>query len=345
MLLWFVVHRRGWACVEIVREPGDPARRQSAATRSRFFVEQRRARLPRARLRSSSRHRRRGALRRHGALRPAPDPRRLVRARLPGAAPQLLRAGRAAARAIPRPPRTRSTRSCPAWALYPMVGARDGRDRHRVAGAHLRRVLAHAAGGAARLLPARHHRAHVGSEAEGRSTSREVNCAADGRAASRWCSASSRRTRSPPPTASPSPARWPSPRSSSTRRRAPALGLVARAGARVRCSCSRRRPRVSSSPTSVRSRRAAGSRWPWPSVLFAMMTTWKRGAEACARMLRETALPLDLFLDDLRRRHAAARDGHRGVHDVGRRAVRRPCCCTTSSTTRCCTSRSCSCRC
>ena len=49
----------------------------------------------------------------------------------------------------------------------PVVGAlpggrdRDGRHRRRVAGPHLRRVLAHAAGGAARLLAARHDRPHV----------------------------------------------------------------------------------------------------------------------------------------------------------------------------------------
>ena len=41
----------------------------------------------------------------------------------------------------------------PAWALFPLVGPRDGRRDHRVAGAHLRRVLADPPGDAARLCP------------------------------------------------------------------------------------------------------------------------------------------------------------------------------------------------
>ena len=44
---------------------------------------------------------------------------------------------------------------------YPLVGARDGRRDHRVAGADLRRVLADAAGDAARLRAAPRHRAHL----------------------------------------------------------------------------------------------------------------------------------------------------------------------------------------
>ncbi len=49
--------------------------------------------------------------------------------------------------------------------------ARDDRRGDRVAGADLRRVLADAAGGAARLLAARDHRAHVGAARPARSTS------------------------------------------------------------------------------------------------------------------------------------------------------------------------------
>ena len=49
----------------------------------------------------------------------------------------------------------------PAWALLPLVGPRDGGRDHRVAGADLRRLLAHAPGGPARLLPAPRHRAHL----------------------------------------------------------------------------------------------------------------------------------------------------------------------------------------
>ena len=51
----------------------------------------------------------------------------------------------------------------PGWALLPLVGARDRRGDHRVAGADLRRVLADAAGDSARLLPAPRHRAHLAS--------------------------------------------------------------------------------------------------------------------------------------------------------------------------------------
>ena len=51
----------------------------------------------------------------------------------------------------------------PAWALLSAGRPRDGRGGHRVAGAHLRRVLAHAAGRSARLLPAPRHRAHLGA--------------------------------------------------------------------------------------------------------------------------------------------------------------------------------------
>ena len=49
----------------------------------------------------------------------------------------------------------------PAWALLPLVGARDGGGDHRVAGADLRRVLADAAGHSARLRAAPRHRAHL----------------------------------------------------------------------------------------------------------------------------------------------------------------------------------------
>ena len=95
--------------------------RRSAPRASRFFREQRLARLRRARRGVPGRHRRRGALRRHGALRQAPDPPRLVRAGAAGAAAELLRPGRAAAA------RTRRRREqpffllAPAWALLPLV--------------------------------------------------------------------------------------------------------------------------------------------------------------------------------------------------------------------------------
>ena len=96
---------------------------------------------------------------------------------LPGAAAELLRPGRAAARRPGGAPTTRSTCSSPDWALYPLVAARDAGDDHRVAGADLRRVLAHAAGGAARL-PAAPRRSSTPRRARSaRSTCPSVNWA------------------------------------------------------------------------------------------------------------------------------------------------------------------------
>jgi KUP system potassium uptake protein len=40
-------------------------------------------------------------------------------------------------------------------------------------------------------------------------------------------------------------------------------------------------------------------------VIYVLMTTWKRGRESVASALRESALPLDLFLEDIRRRRPA----------------------------------------
>ena len=92
---------------------------------------------------------------------------------LPALRAQLLRPGRAPARAT----RRRSTN--PFFAMVPAgaphLRARrplERRDRDRVAGADLRRVLADAPGGAARLLPARHDPPHVAARPRGRSTSR-----------------------------------------------------------------------------------------------------------------------------------------------------------------------------
>ena len=56
---------------------------------------------------------------------------------------------------------TRSTAWCPRWVLYPVVVIATRGDGRRVAGAHLGGVLAHAAGGAARLLPRVDDRPHL----------------------------------------------------------------------------------------------------------------------------------------------------------------------------------------
>ena len=65
-----------------------------------------------------------------------------------------------------------------------LVVLADGRDRHRVAGAHLRRLLPHASGHALGYFP-RVTVTHTSKEAEGRSTSRRSTGASPSRA-SRW---------------------------------------------------------------------------------------------------------------------------------------------------------------
>ena len=116
-------------------------------------------------------HRRRGAVRRHGPLRPPADPARLVRAGPAVAAAQLLRPGRAAARATRRRRATRSTRWCPGWGLYPMVviatAAAIVASQALISGAFSLTRQAVQLG----LLPARDHRAHLARPRSGRSTS------------------------------------------------------------------------------------------------------------------------------------------------------------------------------
>ena len=148
---------------QIVREPGRARARSIRCTASRSspttgwhgFLDARR-RLPVG-------HRRRGALRRHGPLRPRPIRIAWFALVLPALRAQLLRPGRAAARRSRRARRTRSSSWRRRWALYPLVVLATMADGHRVAGADLRRVLADAAGDAARLLAALRHRAHVGA--------------------------------------------------------------------------------------------------------------------------------------------------------------------------------------
>ncbi len=155
-----VPQHRGARHREHRADAGDP-RGAEPVLRRRVLGAVAGARVHRAR-RGVPRHdRRRGALRRHGPLRRAADPARVVRSRAAVARDQLLRTGRAgAARSARRresvlPPRAR------------FDAAADGRarhrgDRHRFAGDHLRRVLHHPAG-LAPGLPAAHPRAaHLG---------------------------------------------------------------------------------------------------------------------------------------------------------------------------------------
>ena len=81
---------------------------------------------------------------------------------MPGARPQLLRPGRAPAARPGARVDNPFFAMVPAGALtYALVVLVGGGDGHRVAGAHLRRVLAHAPGDSARLLAARHRPPHL----------------------------------------------------------------------------------------------------------------------------------------------------------------------------------------
>ena len=152
--------------------------------------------------------------------------------------------------------------AAPGLGASPAGGAGDGRGGHRLAGADLGRVLAHAAGGAARLLPARGDRPHVGDDARADLHS-GGQLGADDRRASCWCWSSARRATLAAAYGIAVTATMAITTILFVRGRARALGLEpvhapARGGA-----LPRRRPRPSSAPTSSRSCTAAGSRWPW----------------------------------------------------------------------------------
>src|SRR5205085_792719 len=97
---------------------------------------------------------------RYGAFRPRADPPRLALFRLSGAAAELFRPRRAAARrsrniAEPLlPPR-------PGLGLLPADNARLGGNGHRLTGGHLGRLLAGTPGGATRLSAADANPAHL----------------------------------------------------------------------------------------------------------------------------------------------------------------------------------------
>ena len=94
----------------------------------------------------------------------------------------------------------------PGWALWPLIGLATLRHRHRQPGGDLGRVLAHPAGGPARLPAADDGPAHLGHrDRPDLHPAREL--ATDG-GRLLWCSASAPRATSPPPTASRSPGRW-----------------------------------------------------------------------------------------------------------------------------------------
>ena len=118
-------------------------------------------RLPDPRIGGAGGDRRRGAVRRHGSLRPAPDPARVVRGGAAGAAAQLLRPG---GWLLHHPDALHNPfyALVPAWASIPWsciaTAAAVVASQALISG----RVLADPAGGAAGLLPAGDHPAHLG---------------------------------------------------------------------------------------------------------------------------------------------------------------------------------------
>ncbi len=128
------------------------------------------ARLPGARLGLPGGHRRRGPLRRHGALRPAAHPPRWFAVVLPRS---LLNYFGQGALLLAHPEAADS----PFYPLAPGLGALpadrplDGGDHHRVPGPHLRHLLPDAASGAARATaPRMRIEPHLGAPRSARST-------------------------------------------------------------------------------------------------------------------------------------------------------------------------------
>ena len=141
------------------RQPGDPEV-ADAALRAAVPVHPSGDRLHRPRLGRALRHRRRGALRRHGPLRQAADPARVVRHGDAGADAQLLRPGRDAAR---RPEQGRQSVLPDGAAVGALSAHRPGdvRGGDRLAGADHGGVLGRQAGDPARLPAAPAHPAHL----------------------------------------------------------------------------------------------------------------------------------------------------------------------------------------
>ena len=149
MVVWFVV--LGVLGVDQPRaRPVDPPGRVTHV-RAALPPRQRADRLPRPRVGLPRGDRRRGALRRHGPLRAEADPRRLVHPRACRRSSSTTWVRARCSSAHPDRIDNPFYRMAPRWALWPLVLLATSRDRDRVAGADLRSVLAHAAGGPARL--------------------------------------------------------------------------------------------------------------------------------------------------------------------------------------------------
>ena len=249
-------------------------------------------------------HRRRGALRRHGALRQAADPARLVRRRAPGAAAQLLRPGRAAA-ARPgggeqsvlsaRAALASSGRCSSSRPLAAIVASQA-----LISGAFSLTQQAIQLGYSPRMQIV-----HTSEQRGGADLHPRGEQGADGRlpAARRSASSSSTRARRG--------LRHRGHRHDGDHVASCSTSSRARAGAGRRCTSARSsaaflldRPRVlRGEPRQDRST-AAGCRSRIAIGVFTLMTTWKRGRMLLGRRSRRGALPLDLFLDDVEREAA-----------------------------------------
>ena len=158
MALWFAI----LAVAGLAKVIDSPAilRALSPTLRRRILRRPRRRRVPRARLGRAGGDRRRGAVRRHGPLRPAADPPRLVLLVFPALTLNYLGQGALildSPAAIDNP----FFLLLPHWARDPDGAAGDRCDGDRVAGGDLRGVLGHPPGRAARLPAAAADPAHV----------------------------------------------------------------------------------------------------------------------------------------------------------------------------------------
>ena len=83
------------------------------------------------------------------------------------------------------------------------------------------------------------------------------------------------------------------------------LAAVAGAARSARCSWSVDLAFLGANLVKIAERRLVPARWSrsWSTLL---MTTWKRGRQIVAGILRESSLPIDLFLSDIAPAQAAA---------------------------------------
>ena len=282
----------------------------------RFFADDAACRLPLARRGGARGDRHRGAVRRHGPLRRA----RRSAARgsffvLPALVLNYFGQG-ALLLADPAAIKNPFYLLAPAWALVPLVVLATVRDRHRVAGRHLRRVLADARGDPDGLLPAPARSSTRPSAQIGQiyvpfiNWSLLVAVIAAGRRLPEL--GQPRRRLRHRGHAGDDDRLDPD-----LRRDAQAVELAAvrsRSRSRRRCCSSTSR---SSRRTRSRSPKAAGSRCVIGGIVFTLLTTWKRGRALLMRPARRrTRMPLDVFIQSIEAVAADARAGHGGVPDV-----------------------------